>query len=276
MSHIQHLSASQSVYGAVLRFFDSTIRQWTGGGSGPLRKSGTKIFAIATLTLAIYAVDSASAQSRGRSAPAAPPGGYQSEAIDLNEGKTAAELFQSGCAVCHQSAAGLTKGRSAGELTSFLRQHYTVSIQHVQTLSAFLSGAGPGRGAPPATASTPARQSPAATSRRPPVEEDETPSLFRRRTPEPPRPTQDVARPEPAETPQAAPPRRKPVEKHDRPAARAAAPKPVTSPESAPSEPAPAPAAPAPAEPAQPAPAAPSAPAPAPAENKPAGPAIAL
>jgi len=260
---------------------------------------------VSALALAAFAVQDAVAQSRGsatagRGGPALPPGGYQTEAIDLNEGKSAAELFQAGCAVCHQSAGGLAKGRSPNELVGFLRQHYTSSIQHAQALSAFLTSAGPGRGGP--TTAAPHRQAPidrppaAVGNRRSPVEEDDDqpPSLFRRKPPEAPRP-QEAARPEPGRPEGArasereAPAKRKPVE---RPATARTAPPPApVTPAHTPATPAhatetaapaasepaaapaPAAAAPATAAPAAAAPAQPSSP---PAEEKPAGPDIPL
>ena len=299
MSHIRRLSASHSLFGAVLRFFDSTADRSAGGGSGSLRKARGCLIAVSALMLAAFATQHAMAQPRssatsGRSAPASPPGGHQTEAIDLNEGKSAAELFQAGCAVCHQSPAGLAKGRSSNELIGFLRQHYTSSLQHAGALAGFLSGAGPGRGAP-ATATpgvAPNRQAPidrppSAIGRRSPADDDgdQPPSLLdrRRRPAEAPRP-QDAARPEagrPQENvrPEAsrppereAPAKRKPAEKPERPAATARSPQTPAAPsgphgtDAAPAnEPAAAPAA-------SPAPAAPP-----PAEDKPAaGPDIPL
>ena len=302
MSHIRRLSASHSPYGAVLRFFDSAADQSAGGGSGSLRKLRGCLIAISALMLAAFATQHAMAQSRssatsGRSAPVAPPSGHQSEAIDLNEGKSAAELFQAGCAVCHQSPAGLGKGRSPNELIGFLRQHYTTSLQHAGALAGFLASAGPGRGAP-ATATpgaVPNRNAPidrppsAIGNRRPPVDDDgdQPPSLLdRRRKPAEaqPRPQEaarpDTGRPQEAVRPDAArpeagrpqereaPAKRRPVEKPERPAATArtgsqapaaapAAPR-GAEPESPANEPAAAPAAPA------------GAPAAPPAEDKPA------
>lgn len=233
MSHIRRLSATLSPFGAVLRFFDSTADRRAGGGSGSLRKARGCLIAVSALMLAAFATQHATAQPRssatsGRSAPAAPPSGHQTEAIDLNEGKSAAELFQAGCAVCHQSPAGLVKGRSSNELIGFLRQHYTVSLQHAGALAGFLSSAGPGRGAP-ATA-TPNRQAPtdrppaAIGSRRPLVDDDgdQPPRLLdrRRRPAEAPRP-QEAARPEASRPEREAPAKRKPVEKPEPPAAAA-------------------------------------------------------
>lgn len=88
-----------------------------------------------------------------------PQSGHQSEAIDLNEGKTAPQMFASDCAVCHQKPNGLAKGRSAGQLAGFLRQHYTTGTQQAGMLASFLTSDGMDRGAP-ATAPAAAREAP--------------------------------------------------------------------------------------------------------------------
>jgi hypothetical protein len=173
-----------------------------------LQRSGCLIgvVALATVLLAFEAM----AQPRGQQPPRPPqplppPTGHQTEPVDLNEGKSAAELFQAGCAVCHQSAAGLAKGRRESELVGFLRQHYTSSVQHASVLAGFLMSGG--RSGPAVAA--PSRQPPAGVSRR---DEDRKP--------------QEAARPgerEPAakrKPPAAAPAARTP------PAATAAAPVP--------------------------------------------------
>lgn len=90
-----------------------------------------------------------------RAAPALPPSGAQSEPIDLNEGKSAAEMFNSGCAVCHQRPHGLAKGRSPNSLASFLRQHYTTGTEQAGAIAGYLTSGGLERGTP-----TPARASP--------------------------------------------------------------------------------------------------------------------
>jgi hypothetical protein len=83
-----------------------------------------------------------------RQAPALPQSGHQTEAIDLNEGKSAQQMFASDCAVCHQKPNGLAKGRSAGQLAGFLRQHYTTGTQQAGMLAAYLTSDGLDRGAP--------------------------------------------------------------------------------------------------------------------------------
>jgi hypothetical protein len=126
--------------------------------------------------LAVLLALEANAQPRGTPAraqqgPALPPSGHQTEPVDLNEGKSPAELFQAGCSVCHQSPAGLAKGRREGELTSFLRQHYSSSVQHAGALASFLvsRGGGPAVAAP--TRQAPVERPPAPVGRRPADEE---------------------------------------------------------------------------------------------------------
>lgn len=97
-----------------------------------------------------------------RPAPALPPSGAQSEPIDLNEGKSAAEMFNSGCAVCHQRPQGLAKGRNPRDLTGFLRQHYTTGVEQAGTIAGYLTSGGLERGTPtPARATPPGGDEPA-------------------------------------------------------------------------------------------------------------------
>ena len=112
--------------------------------------------------------DAAGPQQQPRSAPPAlPASGAQSEPIDLNEGKSAAEMFNSGCAVCHQKPQGLAKGRSAGQLSGFLRQHYTSGSQQAGTIAAYLTSGGLERGSPTPVRATPGSDEPPASARRP-------------------------------------------------------------------------------------------------------------
>lgn len=190
-------------------------------------------------------------QPRGQDLP---PSGHQTEAVDLNEGKSPAELFKAGCAVCHQSAAGLAKGRRDSELAGFLRQHYTSGTQHAAALAGFLTSAGAGGRGAPAAAATPARLNPNAPIDRPPApvgREEEG------------RKPQEAARPErePREPPaKRKPPERPPVAARPAPAQPAAPPAPATEAAAHQAD----------------APAAASAPPPAPVEEKPAAPEIPL
>jgi len=109
-------------------------------------------FILMITALVLLGMPLADAQPRSasapRQAPALPQSGHQTEAIDLNEGKTPAQMFSSDCAVCHQRPNGLAKGRNAGQLATFLRQHYTTGTQQAGMLAAFLTSDGMDRGAP--------------------------------------------------------------------------------------------------------------------------------
>jgi len=198
MGHIRHLFAGYSLFGFNLRVWGGSTDGSGSGGSTVLRRRGC-LFVVVALLAGVMA-SGAMAQPRG-SAPRAqqpppsalPPSGHQTEPVDLNEGKTPAELFNAGCAVCHQSAAGLAKGRREGELTNFLRQHYTSSVQHAGALASFLTS----RAGAPAVA-TPARQAPVERPPAPIGREDRKP--------------QEAARP----------PEREPASKRKPPAAAAA------------------------------------------------------
>ncbi len=95
--------------------------------------------------------------------------------MDLDEGKTPQQMFSSSCSVCHQSPQGLAKGRSAGQLGSFLRQHYTTGTGQAGTLANYLTSGGLDRGTPtPVRASPgdkPEKHEPATTARRPKPDE---------------------------------------------------------------------------------------------------------
>jgi hypothetical protein len=196
-----------------------------GDGSKVLRRRGDLIAVIA-LVLVVAMAPEAAAQPRGTPAaprnapPALPPSGHQTEPVDLNEGKSAAELFQAGCSVCHQSPAGLAKGRREGELTSFLRQHYTSGVQHAAALANFLaSRGGPAVAAPP-------RQAPI----------DRPPAPIGRRTPDDDRKAQEAVRPPEREVPG----KRKPPERPAAAARTAPLPAPPQAAPAAAPEPAPA------------------------------------
>ena len=182
---------------------------------------------IVALALFLAPISDALAQARNNQPPAArqrapesPPSGHQTEAVDLNEGKSAAELFKAGCAVCHQSAAGLAKGRRDSELVGFLRQHYTSGTQHAAALAGFLTSSGAGGRGGPAAAATPARLNPNAPIDRPPApvgREEEG-----RKPQEAARPPQDREPREPAA--KRKPPERPPVAARPAPPAQPAAP----------------------------------------------------
>ena len=69
---------------------------------------------------------------------------------NLDQGKTAAQLFASDCAICHKTPQGLAKNAGLFGLDSFLRQHYTASRESAAAISKYLEGQGD---VPPAAAS---------------------------------------------------------------------------------------------------------------------------
>lgn len=173
MGHIRQLSALDSLPGFSRRGMRGTVED-AAGGSKALRQRG---WLIVLVLLAATVSFEAVAQPRGTPSraqgqgPALPPSGHQTEPVDLNEGKSPSELFQAGCAVCHQNAGGLAKGRREGELAGFLRQHYTSSAQHAGALANFLVSRGGGRDTATPARQTPVDRPPASIGRRPAEEE---------------------------------------------------------------------------------------------------------
>ena len=92
--------------------------------------------------------------------------------MDLDEGKSPQQMFSTSCVVCHQSPQGLAKGRGAGQLGSFLRQHYTTGTGQANILANYLTSGGLDRGtAAPVRTSVPDKPDPAAMSRKPKPDE---------------------------------------------------------------------------------------------------------
>jgi hypothetical protein len=61
---------------------------------------------------------------------------------DYSAGKTPPQLFAGDCSACHQSPQGLARGRDAGTLTGFLRDHYTTKVEWAGVLARYLVGVG--------------------------------------------------------------------------------------------------------------------------------------
>jgi hypothetical protein len=79
---------------------------------------------------------------------------------NLDQGKTAAELYASDCAICHKSPRGLSSAGGFLGLQSFLREHYTASRQTAAAIAAYLKTVD--RGAPePKRKARPRRSKPA-------------------------------------------------------------------------------------------------------------------
>ena len=65
---------------------------------------------------------------------------------NLDQGKSASQIFAAACVECHKAPRGLAKGRNSAALTDFLREHYTTSRDQAAALAAYVLG---GRGAEP-------------------------------------------------------------------------------------------------------------------------------
>ena len=64
--------------------------------------------------------------------------------VNIDQGKSPAEMFNGDCATCHKGAKGLANGRNSATLAGFLREHYTSSAQQAASLAAYVLGAGGG------------------------------------------------------------------------------------------------------------------------------------
>ena len=60
-------------------------------------------------------------------------------AQNLDEGKSATQLFAASCVTCHKGAAGLAKGRMQPTLFLFLKDHYTTGAAEAWSLSQYLA-----------------------------------------------------------------------------------------------------------------------------------------
>jgi|SRR5215471_10196597 len=59
---------------------------------------------------------------------------------NLDQSKTAAQLYASNCATCHESLASVRNTKSFFELERFLSQHYTSNRESAANLAAYLKG----------------------------------------------------------------------------------------------------------------------------------------
>jgi mono/diheme cytochrome c family protein len=112
---------------------------------------------------------------------------------NIDQGKSAAEVFANDCATCHKSARGLANGRGSSGLASFLVEHYTASKDQAASLAAYVMGAGGGEAAPathgPKPASPPDRNRASAEPEAPPTripgKPDQLPPAAGRQGPQP-------------------------------------------------------------------------------------------
>jgi hypothetical protein len=59
---------------------------------------------------------------------------------NLDQGKSAGQIFSFDCAECHKDAHALGKGKNPAALTDFLGEHYTTSRAQAAALAAFILG----------------------------------------------------------------------------------------------------------------------------------------
>ena len=76
--------------------------------------------------------------------------GSAAQGQNLDEGKTAPQLFANGCSTCHRGPRGLAHGRISLTLYMFLQQHYSTSSSSARALTSYLesvddAGHGPSR-----------------------------------------------------------------------------------------------------------------------------------
>ena len=59
---------------------------------------------------------------------------------NIDQGKSASQIFANACAECHKSASALRKGKSAAAVAEFLREHYTTGREQAASLAAYVAG----------------------------------------------------------------------------------------------------------------------------------------
>jgi hypothetical protein len=82
--------------------------------------------------------------------------------VNIDQGKSPADIFANDCAACHKSTRGLANGQNSLALSSFLREHYTASKDQANALAAYVLANGGGSGTPqkPVAASEPKSSEP--------------------------------------------------------------------------------------------------------------------
>ena len=90
--------------------------------------------------------------------------GGAAQAQNIDEGKSAQQLYAATCAACHKNPAALAKGRFRATLLPFLKDHYTTSTSEAWALASYLASvdAGPPRPKKPGTSKKRSSPPPAA------------------------------------------------------------------------------------------------------------------
>jgi mono/diheme cytochrome c family protein len=173
--------------------------------AGVLGGFARKIGFVAGLGLAVWAVIPVQARAQ----------------VNIDQGKSPADIFANDCGVCHKSTRGLANGENSLTLSSFLREHYTASKEQANALAAYVLANGGGSGAPqkPVAATEPKSSEPKGTksseSKSSEAKPSETkPSDSKAAGAKPAaHPTRAAARGEEEASPSARPPH--PAEEHD-------------------------------------------------------------
>ncbi len=71
--------------------------------------------------------------------------------VNIDQGKSPAEIYTNDCGTCHKTLRGLAVGKNSLMLSSFLREHYTASPEQASALAAYVLGAGGREPAPQAS-----------------------------------------------------------------------------------------------------------------------------
>jgi hypothetical protein len=86
---------------------------------------------------------------------------------NIDQGKSASQIFSNACAECHKSASALRKGKSAAAVAEFLREHYTTGSAQAASLAAYVVG-----GRDTVAAPAPGQKPPAERAQKPPKPEE--------------------------------------------------------------------------------------------------------
>jgi hypothetical protein len=88
---------------------------------------------------------------------------------NIDQGKSASQLFANGCAECHKAPHTLAKGKSAATVADFLREHYTTGRDQAAALAVYVVS-----GRDTVASPAPGRRPTAATSAQKPPKPDES------------------------------------------------------------------------------------------------------
>jgi len=96
--------------------------------------------------------------------------GAAAHAQNLDQGKSAVQLFADSCATCHRGARGLAKGRFRPALFLFLKDHYASNSSTAWELASYLAAVDtPQSDRSRAAAAKPSRPAKPRSSSHPPV-----------------------------------------------------------------------------------------------------------